>query len=87
MTYLTDIGNIDGYEYDGSKTYGAEIEEVKIIPKYYEVDETEYYLKPWLAEAAESTFMNNTKLLNEPPVTTYRDLRLSQYHNKNMKMQ
>lgn len=77
MTSLTDLGNLQGYDYDGSKTYGAEINDIEITPKFYEKTETKFLKRPWLAESAEVTFMNNTKLLNEPPVQTYKDIQLT----------
>ena len=65
--------------YDGSTPltwYGAEINDVNAKPNYFERVYSNIVLAPWLAERYEYTYMNRTKVLNEPPIQTYKEIRL-----------
>ncbi len=83
---LTHLNGLSGVESDMS-TYnnnmvGAEFKIVDYIrPNYirngYEKTEEVIVKPPWTAEFQEKTFMNEIKARNEPPVPTYRDLKLS----------
>lgn len=73
---LTNIGNIDGYEED-QPIYGASFDTIHLKPSHFETTFTEIVEAPWRGQKAEGTFMNRTKVLNEPEVETYKYLRLS----------
>jgi len=79
-TSLTHIGNLEGSVdanlYDGT-VYGAEFMPVEMHTPYYERMTRETVEVPWLGQEMEQTFMNRTKVLNEPPVQTYKELKLS----------
>lgn len=57
--------------------YGAEFMPVDMHTPYYERMLTTTVQVPWLAESEEGTYMNRLKELNEPPVQTYKDLKLT----------
>lgn len=45
------------------------------LPYYYK-DYTGVNIAPWLGQISENTFLNRNKLYNEPPVLTYRNIKL-----------
>lgn len=77
---LTELGGLEGAvpldTIEGS-VYGAEFMPVDMHTPYYEKMLTTTVAVPWLAQNEEATYMNRLKELNEPPVQTYRDLKLS----------
>lgn len=88
-TSLTHLGGLSGapdtdlnFGYRSSGvgtpfTYGAEIVELNDYPKpYYDVTVSQLVYPGWLGERQEATFMNRLKVLNEPEVKAYRDLKL-----------
>jgi|688.fasta_scaffold519582_1 hypothetical protein len=88
-TSLTDIigleGAVENNAYDGSIN-GTEFMPVNMHTPYYERVITQTVSVPWLAQDMEKTYMNRTKEFNEPPVETYKELKLSnlsgqQYEN------
>lgn len=80
--YYNDYNDGDGSNYEGT-VYGAEFHEVHHKPPYYESMIMERVEAPWLAQGQEWTFMNRTKVKNEPVVKTYKDLKLSPVSNEN----
>lgn len=72
---LTSLGSYEGaFANDEATTYGSEFAEVEYNPPYYERMIKGVFIRPWLGQNMERTFMNRTKVLNEPPVKTYREL-------------
>ena len=74
-TSFTHLGGLEGSEFESIK--GAEFMPVDMHTPYYERMTRETVEVPWLAQDMERTFMNRTKVLNEPPVQTYKELKLS----------
>lgn len=73
---LTKLGNLSGYSKYSPATYGSSFKEVYYKIPYYETVVREIVVPPWLAQHQELTFMNELKRRNEPPVKTYRELKL-----------
>lgn len=85
-TSLTHLGGLEGVvdtNTDDRSVYGAEFMPVEMHTPYYERMLTETVKVPWLAQDMERTFMNRTKVLNEPPVQTYKELKLSSIPQQN----
>lgn len=57
--------------------YGAEFMPVDMHTPYYERMIHTTVDVPWTAQPEEVTYMNKLKEMNEPPVLTYQDLKLS----------
>jgi hypothetical protein len=80
-TALTHLGGLSGAipsNTDEGSIYGAAFMPVKADnPPWYEVWSDDIVIAPWLAQRQEATYMNRTKVLNEPPVETYKELILS----------
>ena len=79
-TSLTHLGGLEGSippnKEDGS-IYGAKFMPVTMHTPYYERMTTQTVNVPWLAQDMEKTFMNQTKVLDEPEIKAYRELKLS----------
>jgi hypothetical protein len=74
---LNYLGNLEGM-YDGNQdAFGAEFSTIYPKRKYFEKLDKQYVRVPWLGQNCESTFFNRTKVLNEPPVLSYKDLKLT----------
>ena len=79
-TSLTELGGLKGaipQNTDEGSIYGAEFMPVEHKADYYEYMTNEVVDSTWLAEGAERTFSNTVKEMSEPPVKTYRDLKLT----------
>ena len=80
---MSNLGNVQGVldeseEVNDETVYGAELMKVSNMhTPYFETMVTRKVQVPWLAEPAEATFNNRVKILNEPPVKEYADIRLS----------
>lgn len=74
---LTHLGNISGYYNDGNSVYGAEFNEIPALTPYYErvVHYTDQ--KPWIGQNMDKTYMNYSKMMNEDPVLTYKQLEFT----------
>lgn len=80
--YAISLNNLCGYggspltsTYD-SGLYGAEILPAEVYSPYYERNFSDILIAPWLGQSQEATYMNRTKVLNEPPVKTYKEIKL-----------
>jgi hypothetical protein len=79
LTHLNGLSGAPGEtvgNYQQETPYGAQFKEVTVPKQGYEQNVLVRVEAPWLAQHQEKTFMNITKELNEPPVKTYRDLKL-----------
>lgn len=79
---ITHLGGLSGATSDIGRDdmetlYGAHFKAVQYRTPHYESMEVHTLGTPWLAEHQEQTFMNRIKELNEEPVQTYKDLKLS----------
>ncbi len=76
QTSLTNLGNINGYSDNNNNILTAEFNEIKSLTPYYE--RTIHYVdqKPWGKRYMDTTYMNHSKLMNEEPVVTYKELEL-----------
>lgn len=82
LTHLDGLeGSVPVATNNEGSIYAAEFMEVDDMhTPYYERMLHETVNVPWLATSGddmESTYMNRTKALNEPPVRSYKDLKLS----------
>jgi hypothetical protein len=66
-------------------TYGAQFKTVDYDTPYYEYMTHGTVEPPWLAQHQEGTFLNNIKALNEPPVETYKHLKLDSISSQKFK--
>lgn len=57
--------------------YGAELNKINFVPKYYSKNEVVTIRPPWYGQNAEKTFLNYTNRLNKPIVDTYSYMKLS----------
>jgi len=55
---------------------GASFQPINLIPRHFETTVSQMVRRPWLAEKMETTFMNREKEFNQPPVETYKYLKL-----------
>jgi hypothetical protein len=80
-----DLGNIQGnYENDQYQTYGAQfMPTLDMHTPYYERMITVQRNVPWLGQEMEKTYMNQTKVLNEPEVQTYKNIKLGSINGNN----
>jgi hypothetical protein len=78
---LTHLGGLEGS--DEEDVYGAEFMPVDMHTPYYERMISQTVEVPWLGQDMEQTFMNRTKILNEPPVQAYKELKLSSIPQQN----
>ena len=84
-TSLTHLGRLSGApdtNYNemssyGGNNYGASFKQINKEKPYFHVLLKEKVIAPWLAQKQEATFMNRTKVKNEPEVKTYADLELT----------
>ena len=77
---LMELGNLEGTEpidHIEGILYGAEFMPVDMHTPYYEKMLTATVDVPWTAQPEEVTYMNRLKEMNEPPVLSYQDLKLS----------
>lgn len=77
LTYLDGLSGSVPLNTDEGSIYGAQFMPIDMKTSYYEMMTTETVQVPWLAQDQERTFMNRTKELNEEPVQSYKDLKLS----------
>lgn len=75
-TSLTQLGNFSGYYNDNNSLYGAEFNEIQAVTPYYERVVHHLDQKPWKNQSFDKTYMNYSKMMNEPPVVTYKELEL-----------
>ena len=83
---FTKLGGLDGAtdtNTHSNDVYGAEFLPVEMHTPYYERTITQRFDVPWLGQPMEQTFMNRTKELNEPPVQTYKELKMSSIPQQN----
>jgi hypothetical protein len=80
---LTHLGNLSGYYNDGDSVYGAEFSEVPALTPYYERAMHYDDQKPWQHPYIESTYLNYMKMMNEPPVVTYKELQFKPISDNN----
>ena len=74
------LPTVDSYGGGGlysSGIYGAQFKTIHKPTPYYDRNIPVTIVAPWLAQKQEATFMNRIKEKQEPPVKTYKDLKLS----------
>lgn len=82
---LTHLGLLSGTS-DIDNRYsinGAQFKTINYKTPYFETKVYKKIKPPWLARQCEGTFMNRTKILNEPIVSTYKELLLSPISGNN----
>jgi len=67
------LGDQEGKFY-GANIHGAKFLTVHYKPPYYQKDYPVTINPPWYGKPYEATYMNRTKVKNEPPVKTYKNL-------------
>lgn len=70
--------NIKGIEEPAGYVDGAEFREIKPYIPYFQDTITVYKKVPWLGTTKlDKFYMNTYKMLNQPPVQTYKELRFT----------
>jgi hypothetical protein len=73
---LTHLGNYMGDNESNNSIYGAEYSNAMAVTPYYERSMHYIDQKPWKNQNMDKTYMNYSKMMNEPWVDTYRELKL-----------
>ena len=86
--FKTSVDHLDGLagvsDKDQYDLYGAAFMTIDDMhTPYYDRMITQVQNRPWFGQNMETTYMNNTKILNEDPVMTYKELRLSDIDSNN----
>ena len=86
--FKTSTDHLDGIEGVSDKDqydlYGAAFMTITDMhTPYYDRMITQDQNRPWFGQSMETTYMNNTKILNEDPVLTYKELKLSNIDSNN----
>ncbi len=83
---LTHLGLLSGApdtDANSQSLYGSEFKGVDYKTPYYELMVHEKVSPPWLARQCEGGFLNRLKTLDEPVVTSYRELMMAPIPDSN----